>query len=279
VDTLKLQEKFGHGATLLHDLRHCASNLNALLHHGPLAACFSEIPGNPLLGSADLRLVTPILREHGIPLVADDVVATPLNVDLGPHADLIATSLTKYLVGTGDAMGGALICNPRSPYHDELKAIASSLHEELLWVGDAVALESQIGSFPERMRIHNRNGLAIAERLCAHPAIEQVWYPKWSFGEAYEAVRRPGGGWGSLITFLPQNPESASPIIYDRLEVCKGPSLGTSFTLACPFTMLAHYTELDWAEACGVPRNLIRLSVGLEDADELWRRIECALTA
>jgi cystathionine gamma-synthase len=277
VDTLKLQEKFGHGATLLHDLSRCASNLRALLHHGPLAGCFSEIPGNPLLGSADLRLISPILREHGIPLVADDVVATPLNVDLGPYADLIATSLTKYLVGTGDAMGGALICNPRSPYHAELKAIAASLHEELLWIEDAVVLESQISSFPERMRTHNRNGLIIAERLRNHPAIEEVWYPKWSFGEAYEAVRRPDGGWGSLVTFLPKDAETASPLIYDNLEVCKGPSLGTSFTLACPFTLLAHYTELEWAESCGVPRNLIRLSVGLEDADELWGRIERAL--
>jgi len=277
VDTLKLQEKFGHGSTLLHDLNHCTENLRALLQQGDLAGCFSEIPGNPLLGSADLREITPILREHGVPLVADDVVATPLNVDLGPHADLIATSLTKYIVGTGDAMGGALICNPRSPYHIELRAIAASLHEELLWLDDAVVLEEQIGSFPERMRLHNRNGLIIAERLRSHPAVEQVWFPKWSFAEAYEAVRRPDGGWGSLVTFLPKNAETASPRIYDNLEVCKGPSLGTSFTLACPFTLLAHYTELDWAEACGVPRNLIRLSVGLEDVDELWGRIVRAL--
>jgi len=277
VDTLKLQEKFGHGSTLLHDLNHCASDLRALLRHGTCAACFSEIPGNPLLGSADLRQVTPILREHGIPLVADDVVATPLNVDLGPHADLIATSLTKYLVGTGEAMGGALICNPRSPYYAQLKAIAASLHEELLWIEDAVALESRIGSFPERMRTHNRNGLEIAERLRSHPAVERVWFPKWSFGEAYEAVRRPQGGWSSLVTFLPKNSETASPRIYDRLEVCKGPSLGTSFTLACPFTLLAHYTELEWAESCGVPRNLIRLSVGLEEVNELWRKIARAL--
>ena len=277
VDTLKLQEKFGHGATLLHDLGRAAFDLQALVRQGRLAACFSEIPGNPLLGSADVRQITPILREHGVPLVADDVVATPFNVDLGKHADLIATSLTKYLVGTGDAMGGALICNPRSPYHAELKAFAESLHEELLWGEDAVVLESQIATFPERMKTHNRNGLIIAERLRQHPAIEDVWYPRWSFGDSYEAVRRPDGGWGSLITFLPRNAETASPRIYDNLELCKGPSLGTSFTLACPFTLLAHYTELEWAESCGVPRNLIRLSIGLEDADELWERIRRAI--
>jgi cystathionine gamma-synthase len=277
VDTYKLQEKFGDGTSLLHDLSRAPQNLRATLRRSPLAACFSEIPGNPLLGSVDLRLITPILREHGVPLVADDVVATPFNVDLGNHADLIATSLTKYLVGSGDAMGGALICNPQSPYYTELKAIAAELHEELLWHEDAEVLSANLSSFPERMQRHNYNGLLIAERLREHPAIEQVWYPKWSFGDAYEAVRRPEGGWGSLVTFLPKNAASRSPVIYDNLAVCKGPSLGTDFTLACPFTLLAHYTELEWAEACGVPRDLIRISVGLEEPEELWQRIERAL--
>jgi cystathionine gamma-synthase len=212
-----------------------------------------------------------------VPLVVDDVVATPINVDLSAHADLIATSLTKFIVGTCDAMGGALICNPKSPLYDELKSIARAQHEELLWSEDARVLDDQARSFPERMKRHNENGLYIAERLRRHPAVERVWYPKWESGDAYEAVRRPGGGWGALVTFLPKNGETRSPIIYDRLEVCKGPSLGAVFTLACPFTLLAHYTELDWAEACGVSRYLIRLSVGLEDPEELWQRFEMAL--
>lgn len=277
VDTLKLQQKFGHGATLLHNLDTIADDLHALIHSRQLAACFGEIPGNPLLGSADLSRIQPLLREHRVPLVADDVVATPLNVDLSHHADLIATSLTKYIVGTGDAMGGALICHPRSPFHAVLKTIVRAQHEELLWGGDAVVFDAQARSFPDRMKRHNVNGLLIAERLRAHPAVEKVWYPKWEFSEAYEAVRRPDGGYGSLITFLPKNAETASPRIYDRMAICKGPSLGTIFTLACPFTLLAHYTELDWAESCGVSRHLIRLSVGLEDPEELWRRLDRAL--
>jgi cystathionine gamma-synthase len=217
------------------------------------------------------------LREHRVPLVVDDVVATPANIDLRAHADLIPTSLTKFIAGTGDVMGGALVCNPRSPYYAELKPFIRARHEELLWGEDARVLLAQARGFPERMKRHNAGGLHIAERLRMHPAIERVWYPKWECAEAYEAVRRPDGGYGGLISFLPRNADTQAPIIYDRLPLCKGPSLGTVFTLACPFTLLAHYTELDWAASCGVPRCLIRLSVGLEDPEDLWRRISAAL--
>lgn len=279
VDTLKLQEKLGNGVELLHNLDRIEEDLLQVLAAGPRAGCFAEIPGNPLLGSADLRRITPILRSNGIPLVADDVVATPFNVDLSRHADLVATSLTKYVVGTGEAMGGAVICFPGSPFYRELRAGLEAHHEELLWWQDAEVLLEQARSFPERMRRHNESGLWIAERLRRHPGVERVWYPKWEFSDVYETVRRPAGGWGALITFLPCNAPSASPRIYDRLEVCKGPSLGTIFTLACPFTLLAHYTELEWAEACGVSRYLIRLSVGLEDREELWARLARGLDA
>jgi len=277
VDTLKLQQKLGHGGILLHHLGSIDGELQALLRKEPLAACFCEIPGNTLLGSADVRRVTPILHEHRVPLVVDDVIATPINVDLSGCADLIATSLTKFIVGTCDAMGGALICNPRSPLYHELKPIITEQHEELLWGEDAAVLDRQARGFPERMQRHNQSGLLLAERLRRHPVVERVWYPKWEFSEAYEAVRRPNGGWGALITFLPKNGETRSAGIYDRLAFSKGPSLGTVFTLACPFTLLAHYTELEWAESCGVSRYLIRISVGLEDPEDLWQRLDHAL--
>ena len=277
VDTLKLQQKIGHDGILLHHLENIESELKSLVHRQPLAACFCEIPGNPLLGSADVRRISPICRQHCVPLVADDVVATPANVDLSPHADLVATSLTKFLAGAGNVMGGALICNPKSPFYHELKPIISTRHEELLWGEDAAVLDAQVRGFPERMKRHNQSGLVLAERLRRHPAVERVWYPKWEFQEAYDGVRRHGGGWGALITFLPKHGETRSPVIYDGLAFCKGPSLGTVFTLACPFTLLAHYTELEWAESCGVSRYLIRISVGLEDVEALWQRLEQAL--
>jgi cystathionine gamma-synthase len=281
VDTYKLQQKMGTGGILLHRIDQLEMDLAKILSGEPIAACFGEIPGNPLLGSCDLRRISPLLRDRAIPIpmVADDVVATPANVDLSPYVDLIATSLTKFIVGTGEAMGGAVICNPRSPMAAELKALLQAQHEELLWGDDAAVLEKQAHGFPERMRRHNESGLLIAERLRNHPAIERVWYPRWEFNEAYETVRRPAGGYGALITFLPKRAEATSPVIYDRLRFCKGPSLGTIFSLACPFTLLAHYTELPWAESCGVSRHLIRISVGLEDPEDLWNRLNEAINS
>lgn len=277
VDTLKLQQKFGHGVTLFSRLETVGADLAALLEKGALAACFAEIPGNPTLGSADVRKIKPVLRAKRVPLVVDDVVGTPYNIDLSRDADLIVTSLTKYIAGTGDVMGGAVICNPRSPYYRELKRLLAFRHQPLLWEEDAAVIDAQAHGFPDRMRRHNANGLYLAERLRGHPAMERVWYPKWEFREAYEAVRRPEGGWGSLITFLPKNAKVNGPKIYDALAFCKGPSLGTVFTLACPFTLMAHYTELEWVESCGVPSHLIRISAGLEEPEELWKRLEAAL--
>ena len=79
----------------------------------------------------------------------------------------------------------------------------------------------------------------------------------------------PHGGSGidssaSVIQVAVPRRAKTAPKIFDAMRVCKGPSFGTVFSLACPFALLAHYTELDWAESCGVPRNLIRLGVGLE---------------
>jgi cystathionine gamma-synthase len=277
VDSLKLQQKFGHGAVLLPDAATADAGLAALLERQRLAACFCEVPGNPLLGTVNLARVASLAAAHDAVLIVDDVLSSPVNIDVGACADLVVPTLTKFIAGPSDVMGGVVLCNPRSPRHAELRAILERQHEELLWGEDAVVIERQACGFVERMRRHNANGLLVAEKLRAHPLVERVWYPKWECAESYEALRRPAGGWGALVSFLPRDASRTAPPIYDALEVSKGPSLGTVFTLACPFTLLAHFDELEWAESCGVPRHLIRLSVGLEDPVELWGRIERAL--
>ncbi|MCE9613386.1 MAG: PLP-dependent transferase [Lentisphaerae bacterium] len=278
VDSLKVQQELGAGVVFVPYRQGLSlDEVQALLRQQPLAACFCELPSNPLLECIDVTTLAPWLRAQGVPLVVDDVVATPFNVDLRPHADVVVTSLTKYFAGTGEVMGGAVMLNPRSPFYEALKRVVSTVHEDLLWVEDAAVLDLQARGFAERMQRHNAGGLMLAERLRAHPAVEKVWYPKWQCGEAYEAVRRQGGGWSNLLSFLVRDPAEQASRVYDALQVCKGPTLGTIFTLACPFTLLAHYGELEWAESCGVSRYLIRVSVGVEEPEELCRRFEKAL--
>jgi len=122
---------------------------------------------------------------------------------------------------------------------------------------------------------------ATASRLCAHlrshPAVEGVYYPEFVGKANYDTVRRPSGGYSGLFSVLLKDaPRTAQPF-YDRLRVSKGPTLGTNFTLACPYVLLAHYDELDWAESLGVSRYLVRVSVGLEDPDDLIARFDQAL--
>ena len=88
---------------------------------------------------------------------------------------------------------------------------------------------------------------------------------------------RSGAGYGCLLSFELKQGRQQAQLVYDALRVSKGPSLGTNFTLACPYTQLAHYDELAWAESCGVAADLLRVSVGLEDPDELWMRFQRAL--
>ncbi len=277
VDSLKVQQEFGSEAVLLHQLDELPSRLATALEQKQFAACFMEIPGNPMLGTPELRPLIPLLCKHSVPLVVDDTVATSYNVDLRNRADIIVTSLTKFPAGSGDVLGGALIVRPEGRYADRLQQAVQADFEELIWPGDARIVVENSKTFAERMRQHNSNGKYLAERLREHPAVAKVYYPIWEQADAYDALRREQGGYGALISILLHEAEKQSPRLYDALDLCKGPSLGTIYTLVCPFALLAHYRELDWAEACGVSRYLIRFSVGLEPAEQTWQKVSDAL--
>ncbi len=118
---------------------------------------------------------------------------------------------------------------------------------------------------------------ALTDHLRIHPKVDRVWHAGSEGGRGYEFIRREDGGYGCLFSFTLKNPEQTSPKVFDALRVSKGPSLGTNFTLACPYTLLAHYDELEWAESCGVSRWLIRVSAGLEDTADLIARFDEAL--
>lgn len=96
-----------------------------------------------------------------------------------------------------------------------------------------------------------------------------MYYPKLNPSRAnYDTFRTAEGGYGGLLSIVFHN-EAHAITFYDAIETAKGPSLGTNFTLASPYTILAHYTELEWAEKYGVEKGLVRISVGLEEQERL----------
>lgn len=251
--------------------------LAATLAHTPVAGLFTELPGNPLLTSPDLVRLAALARSAGGPLVVDETLATWVNAEVLHLADVSATSLTKFFSGTGDVAGGCLIVSRHGAMYDQLKSALESVHEDLLSDADAAVLEHNSRDFAERMTRINANAAMLAEHLARHMKVHRVHYPLLTTAAAFDQVRRVRGGFGGLLSIELRNAPHATPRFYDALRCCKGPNLGTNFTLVCPYTLLAHYNELDWAESCGVSRWLIRISAGLENIHDLIARFDEAL--
>jgi cystathionine gamma-synthase len=278
VDGLKVQQCYGPGVHFLP--KGDAADLAALadvVRSEPIGAICTELPTNPLLTSPDLLALRQLADDAGCPLFVDDTVASFVNVDVLPVADVTWSSLTKYFSGRGDAMGGVLVVNPAGRLADRLAALLREEWEDLLWSEDAICLAQNSADFRERVTAINTAAERLADFLAAHPAVAQVHYPKFRTPELYRAFLRPGGGYGGLLSIELRDAPRTAARFFDALRVSKGPNLGTSYTLACPFTILAHYNELEFAERCGVSRWLVRVAVGLEGGEELVGRFGEAL--
>lgn len=130
-------------------------------------------------------------------------------------------------------------------------------------------MERNSRDFQRRTRIIDGNTEAVCDFLHAHPeTVKCVYYPKFTTAEHYARCRLPGGGFGGLFSVTFHAP-AAARAFFDALPFPKGPSLGTNFTLACPYTILGHYLELEWAAGYGVEEGLVRVSVGMEEREVL----------
>ena len=270
VDTLKIQQRFSPQAWRFLPRGDAGDleQLSQLLRSQSISALFCETPTNPLLTMPDLAALRQLADEHGFLLIVDDTLAAVINDNPLSWADAVATSLTKYFSGQGDVLAGGLRLNRQRPGFQQLQAAVRAEFEELLCDADAEVLERNSRDVAERVQVINRNAAELSERLSRHPAVQQVFYP---------AVTKGGVGRGGLMSIVLRSAAERTPAVFDRLRVCKGPNLGTSFTLCCPYTILAHYTELDEVEAVGVSRWLLRISVGTEPVEDLWQRFSVAL--
>ena len=201
--------------------------------------------------------------------------------------------------GTGDVMGGSLVLCSSSPLYADLAQWQRLRYEDLLYDEDAAVLERNSRDLTQRMERVNRSTQQIVRWLAQQPQVHRLYTPytapsHWgeervqpTQPEAAAAASPPAlhpalkasacPGFGGLFSLVLRFPERTSAAFYDSVRVSKGPSLGNNFSLLCPYTLLAHYAELDWAESAGVHRFLLRFSVGLEEPDELQARLAQAL--
>jgi cystathionine gamma-synthase len=190
----------------------------------------------------------------------------------------------------------SLILNPQGRHYAALKGYMNSNFEDVYFNEDAIFMERNSRDFKRRVRVIDANSEAVCDFLRSkslaggappsNAVIKEVYYPKYISRENYDVcrIKTPDaedgevGGFGGLFS-LTFTSKAASEAFFDGLPCYKGPSLGTNFTLACPFTILAHYWELDWAAQYGVEEGLVRISVGMEDRETLLRSFEVALRA
>ncbi|KHJ30522.1 putative cystathionine gamma-synthase [Erysiphe necator] len=279
VDTLKVLEKFGHGCIFYgHGSSEDLDDLEKRLKAGErYLALFCEFPGNPLLKSPDLLRIRELANAYDFAVVVDETIGNFINVNVLPYADVVVSSLTKIFSGECNVTGGSSIINPNGRYYNSFKKIADRDYEDIYWAEDAIFMERNSRDFVTRIEKINENAEAICDVLERHPFVTKIYYPKCNPSkENYDACRTPNGGYGGLLSFRLQRPQQAIAF-YDHIELAKGPSLGTNFTLVSPYVVLAHFLELDWAAQFGVHADLIRVSVGLEDRKELITKFENSL--
>ncbi|GMH69372.1 hypothetical protein TrLO_g2894 [Triparma laevis f. longispina] len=251
-----------------------------------ITCLFTEFPSNPLLNVPDLRRLRELADEYQFLLIVDDTLGNFANVDLLKDgiADVICTSLTKLFNGRGDAIAGSVVIGKEGRHADELVRLLKTVHngnDGDLWIADAKALEVNSEDFLERSSRINENTEKLADWLNEREEVDSVFYPKFTQPELYNRFLNTStpshtSGYGGLFALI-LHEHICERTFYDNLEICKGPSLGTNFTLACPYTLLAHYHELEFAQAYDVSPRLIRVAVGLEAFDEVRPIFERAL--
>jgi cystathionine gamma-synthase len=240
----------------------------------------SESPTNPHLSVVDLERFAELGRKHRVETLIDATLATPYNVQpLAYGIDYVLHSATKYLGGHNDLLAGVIIGSREKlePVR-KLRGILGAINSP----HNIYFLERGLKTFELRMQRHNANGQAIAEFLAAHPRVEKVYYPGLPTHPYHEVARRQMRGYGGLITFLVKGADwRQTAAVVDAVRVARiAPSLGgVESLIEQPLIMSYYETPPEDRRRYGIPDNMIRLSCGIENTDDLIEDLRQALQA
>ncbi len=238
---------------------------------------FIETPTNPVLRLTDIAQVAAIARTRGVRLVVDNTFASPyVQRPIGMGADLVVHSTTKYLNGHSDSIGGIVVA-VRDDDIEWLKFIQNA-EGAILSPFDSWLVLRGTKTLAVRMAQHNANGMAIAGFLASHPSVRQVFYPGLPTHPQHELARRQMRGFGGMVTFDVGTFESARRVCNRVKLMALAESLGGVETLIShPASMTHASVPPDRRAAIGLTDSMVRISVGIEDADDLIEDLKQAL--
>lgn len=245
----------------------------------PTRLVIFETPTNPGLEVLDIAATSAVARARGVPVLVDNTFASPVNQNPLEHgADLVMHSATKYLGGHSDLTAGALVGR------EELIAPARAWRRSLgqIIAPDVAALLARsIATLAVRVHAHNEGAERVARFLAGHPRVASVRHPLLLEGDDAAVVARQMRGGGGMVTFVFDGDAGATAAMVDRLRLFAiAPSLGGVESLVTqPITTTHH--EMPGPERLrrGIVDGMVRLSVGLEDPDDLIADLAAALEA
>jgi cystathionine gamma-synthase len=237
----------------------------------------TESPTNPYLNCIDLEALVALARAKRVKTLIDATLATPYNLQpLAFGIDLVVHSATKYLGGHNDLMAGVVVGKPETiqairEHQGMFGALASPFTAYMLIRG--------LKTFAIRMRHQNASGQRIAEYLEGHPKVERVWYPGLASHPAHAIAKKQMRGFGSLISFTVKGGLSDASRVVDACEIpYLAPSLGGPESLIEQPALMSYYDKSpEERGALGIRENLVRMSVGLESAEDLIADLDQAL--
>ncbi len=240
---------------------------------------YVETPTNPLMRLSDLSAISEVCRKKKVALVVDNTFMSPyFQQPLALGADMVVHSTTKFLNGHSDGLGGVVVC-ARQDHADQLaflqKAAGAILSPFECWL-----VLRGVKTLAARMEIHDRSGRIVADFLSRHKKVKFVLYPGLPDHPEHALARRQMSGFGAMISFETGSLKNANKML-KKVRVCSlGESLGGVETLIShPATMTHAALGVKGRKAIGITDGLVRISVGIEDVDDILDDLDQALNA
>jgi cystathionine beta-lyase/cystathionine gamma-synthase len=240
---------------------------------------YVETPTNPLMRLSDIRAIAAICRRRKTELIVDNTFMSPyFQQPLALGADMVVHSTTKFLNGHSDGLGGVVVCS--KPEQAEKLAFVQKAAGAILSPFECWLVLRGVKTLAARMEQHDRSGRLVARFLAEHKKVKTVFYPGLPDHPQYELAKQQMSGFGSMITFETGSLNNAKKML-KKVRVCSlGESLGGVETLIShPATMTHAALGEKGRKAIGITDGMVRISVGIEDVEDIVDDLDRALAA